>query len=64
MVVNEGIDQQLRGFPENPERRVDNPEATAGGVDDTGTEITQQDVDAATASLLGALDSCRRGCPR
>ena len=57
VVVNEGIDQQLRGFPENPERRVDNPEATAGGVDDTGTEIAQQDVDAATASLVGALDA-------
>ena len=57
VVVNEGIDQQLRGFPENPERRVDNPEATAGGVDDTGTEIVQQDVDAATASLVGALDA-------
>ena len=56
VVVDQGVDQQLRGFPENPERRVDNPEATVGGIDDTGPEITQADVDQARATLLQALD--------
>ncbi|MGH2417605.1 MAG: hypothetical protein ACRDFY_04665, partial [Candidatus Limnocylindria bacterium] len=50
-VLTPSIDQRLRGFPENPERRVENPEPTAGGVDTTGPEITQADVDAAVASL-------------
>jgi hypothetical protein len=54
-VVNEGIDAQLRGFPENPERRVINPEATSGGADETGPEILQADVDAARATLRTAL---------
>ena len=57
MVVNEGIERRgCAASRDNRERLVVNPEATAGGVDDTGTEITQQDVDAATASLVGALD--------
>ncbi len=50
-VVNQTIDARLRGFPENPERRVINPEATSGGVDATGPEFTQEDVDAAVAAL-------------
>jgi hypothetical protein len=54
-VVNEGIDAQLRGFPENPERRVINPEATSGGTDATGPEILQADVDAALATLRASL---------
>ena len=54
-VVNEGIDAQLRGFPNNPERRVTNPEATSGGTDATGPEILQADVDAALATLRAAL---------
>jgi hypothetical protein len=54
-VVDEGVDQQLRGFPENPERRVENLEATAGGLIDTGTEFTQADVDEAVADLNEAL---------
>ena len=55
-VVQRDVDQRLRGFPENPERRVVNPEATAGGVDTTGTEITQADVDSALAALHAELD--------
>ena len=51
VVVNPSIDARLRGFPENPEPRVLNPEPTAGGVDETGPEITQDDVDAAAAAL-------------
>ncbi len=46
----------LRGFPENPERRVTNPEATAGGLDTTGPEILQVDVDAAIAATRAELD--------
>jgi hypothetical protein len=56
-VVNEGVDQQLRGFPENPERRVDNADATSGGAEDTGPEFTQADVDAAVAELTDALEA-------
>jgi hypothetical protein len=50
-VLDEDIDARLRGFPENPERRVTNPERTSGGVDTTGTEFIQADVDAAVAAL-------------
>lgn len=56
-VVDQGVDQQLRGFPENPESRVVNPEATSGGVDTTGPEITQADVEAAVAALRADLDA-------
>ncbi len=56
VVVDAEIDQQLRGFPENPERRVDNPEPTAGGVDTTGLEFTDDDVSTAQAALLASLD--------
>jgi hypothetical protein len=55
VVVNESVDAQLRGFPENPEARVLNPDATSGGVDETGTEITQADVDAAVETLTADL---------
>ena len=55
-VLDQDVDQRLRGFPENPERRVTNPEATAGGVDTTGTEITQADVDSAVTALRADLD--------
>lgn len=51
VVVNQSIDARLRGFPENPEPRVLNPEPTAGGEDSTGPEITQADVDAAVTAL-------------
>ncbi len=39
-----------------PSGCVVNPEATAGGVDTTGTEITQADVDTAVAALRADLD--------
>jgi hypothetical protein len=55
VVVNPSVDAQLRGFPENPEPRVLNPAATSGGVDETGTEITQADVDAAVEALTSDL---------
>jgi hypothetical protein len=53
------LDQQtrnrLRGFPQNEARLVLNPEAMAGGIDTTGDEITQADVDAAAAVLRETL---------
>ena len=56
-VVNESVDARLRGFPENTERTVTNPEPTAGGLDVIGSEITQADVDGAVAELREELAS-------
>ena len=55
VVVNEDIDDRLGGVPENPQPRVLNPAATSGGVDTTGPEITQADVDAAVEALRADL---------
>ena len=59
-VLSQNADARLQGFPENGQRRVTNPEATSGGVDESGTQITQADVDAAvealTADLQGEVD--------
>jgi hypothetical protein len=55
-ILSQNVAARLRGFGNNNARLVVNPEATTGGVDDTGTEITQEDVDDARASLLDALD--------
>ena len=57
VVVDRSIDARLRGFPENPEPRVLNPEPTSGGVDATGPEITQADEDAAVVALREELTS-------
>jgi hypothetical protein len=54
-VVNEQVDARLRGFPENPQRRVTNPEPTTGGLEATGPEITESDVDAAVNELRAEL---------
>ena len=54
-VVNEGTAARLRGFPNNNARLVENPEPTAGGLDTTGPEFVQADVDAAVAALRAAL---------
>ncbi|MGI8999961.1 MAG: hypothetical protein ACR2GO_09675 [Candidatus Limnocylindria bacterium] len=55
-ILTQSVAARLRGFPNNSQRLVLNPEATANGVDTTGPEITQQDVDAALAALIQALD--------
>ena len=55
-ILSQSVAARLRGFPNNTERLVVNPAATAGGTDDTGPEITQADVDSALATLLQALD--------
>ncbi|MGH2417550.1 MAG: hypothetical protein ACRDFY_04385 [Candidatus Limnocylindria bacterium] len=56
-ILTQNVAARLRGFPNNPERLVLNPEATAGGVDTTGPEITQADVDAARTALGEALNA-------
>ncbi len=55
VVVDEDTDARLRGFMENTRPRVLNPAPTTGGVDTGGAEITQEDVDAAVATLTEAL---------
>ena len=55
VVLSQDADARLRGFPENPERRVDNFEATSGGREESGVKITQEDVDAAVAALRSDL---------
>ena len=55
VVVDQNVDAQLRGFPENPQPRVLNPAPTTGGIDTTGPEITQADVDAALEALRADL---------
>ena len=57
VVVDQSVDARLRGFPENPQPRVLNPEPTSGGVDTTGPEITQADVDAAVTAVREDLAS-------
>jgi len=54
-VLSQGTAARLRGFPNNAERLVANPDATSGGADESGTEITQADVDAAVAAAREAL---------
>jgi hypothetical protein len=54
-VLSRETDIRLRGFANNNNPRVVNPAATAGGVDTTGPEITQSDLDAAVATLRDAL---------
>ena len=56
-VLSQNADARLQGFPENGQRRVTNPEATSGGVDESGTQITQADVDAAVEALTADLQS-------
>ena len=54
-VLSEGADARLRGFPENNQGRVINPEATSGGVDEAGVRFTRRDVNAAVEALTADL---------
>jgi hypothetical protein len=56
-VLDPGLRNELRGFPTITERLVTNPEPTTGGSNETGPEITQDDVDAAVAALNDALEA-------
>jgi hypothetical protein len=54
-ILSQNADARLQGFPENGQQRVTNPGATSGGIDETGTEISQADVDAAVEALTTDL---------
>jgi hypothetical protein len=54
-VLSQDADARLQGFPENGQRRVINPEATGGGVDEEGIRFSQADVDAAVEGLAADL---------
>lgn len=54
-VLSEGIRNRLRGFANNEEPLVENPNPTSGGDERTGPEITQADVDAAIETLRASL---------
>lgn len=54
-VLSDGPRNRLRGFANNAQPLVVNPGPTSGGSESSGTEITQEDVDAAVASLREAL---------
>jgi hypothetical protein len=54
-VTNEEVAAQLRNLPDNPEQLVTNVEATAGGIDESGSVVAQEDVDAAVAALHDQL---------
>ncbi len=60
-ILSQNVAARLRGFPNNSQRLVLNPEPTSGGVDDTGSEITQEDVDLAILSLEAELASQLEG---
>lgn len=48
---------RLRGFANNDNRLVENPEPTSGGAERTGPEFTQADIDAAVEALRAQLTS-------
>jgi hypothetical protein len=54
-VLDEETAARLRDTPDNPERLVTNPEATAGGLDVSGPLVEQADVDTAVAALRTLL---------
>lgn len=54
-VLDAETDARLRGFPENTRPTVTNPEPTTGGADNSGPELTQADLDAATTALTDEL---------
>ncbi len=54
-VLSQDADARLQGFQGNNEPRVTNPEATSDGVDETGVEFSQADVDAAVEALTRDL---------
>ncbi len=60
-VLSEGPRNRLRGFANNPERLVANPNPTSRGDERTGPEITQVDVDTAVEALRAALVARLRG---
>jgi hypothetical protein len=56
-ILSTNADARLRGFRNNDQRRVENREPTTGGVDRSGVEITQADVDAAVETLTADMSA-------
>ena len=54
-ILDADTDARLQLFPENPERRVENVQPTSGGRDESGPEITEDDVQGASRALTRAL---------
>lgn len=54
-VLDPSIDAALRAYPNNDRPVVDNPTATSGGAQRSGTSIQQSDVDQAVAALQKQL---------
>jgi hypothetical protein len=54
-VDDDGVRFFLRGSPDNPNRLVENAQATAGGVETTHTVVDQKDVDAVVAAIEADL---------
>jgi Baseplate J-like protein len=56
-IVTDGVRAFLRGHPDNPNRLVRNPDATAGGSDNRQPEITRRDVNAAANAIRTDLEA-------
>ncbi len=56
-ILSQAVTARLRGFPNNAQRLVLNPEPTTGGIDDVGPEFTQADVDEARGALVAELEA-------
>jgi hypothetical protein len=56
-VDDESVRLFLRGFPENPNRLVNNADPTAGGLETSHSVIQQKDVDAVVAAIEAELQS-------
>jgi hypothetical protein len=54
-IDDQSVRQFLRGFPENPNRLVENAEPTSGGIETTHTVIQQSDIDAVVAAIEADL---------
>jgi hypothetical protein len=56
-IVTDGVRAFLRGHPDNPNRLVRNPDATAGGSDNRQPEVTRRDVNAASDAIRSDLEA-------
>ena len=54
-IDDEGVRLFLRGFPDNPNRLVENAEPTTGGLETSHSVIQQSDIDAAVAAVKADL---------
>ena len=54
-IDDQSVRQYLRGFPENPNRLVENGDPTSGGIETTHPVIQQSDIDAVVAAIEADL---------